>query len=196
MAAINYRYTWQGINADEVKEQIDPAMPFAPGAPFPGAILDVATDDGFPKSDMDEAMAEQGWQFVEAWDATTPPNTPYPVPSWISLTTGTTALPNGVETTVQTIGFGTISFLAAFFYQWSAMVTKDAAAGSVTFRLKVDGTVIDEVTQDFDANEQEIVAAVMQGSLPTGPHTLELTATSNAGDATYNDGSGVLANFG
>jgi hypothetical protein len=65
MAAIVYRYQWAGINPEQVKSQINPATPFVPQSPVTTAAIDVTTDDAFPKSDLDDAMAAQGFLYTE-----------------------------------------------------------------------------------------------------------------------------------
>jgi hypothetical protein len=69
-----YRYEWNGINLQDVKRLMRPAAdPSISAGPAPQPLIDItiAAPSGSDAADLENAMAVQGWTFVEA-DPVTP----------------------------------------------------------------------------------------------------------------------------
>jgi len=66
-----YRYRWIGLNIGRVNTQIDPLLPAAIVKVGTRPLIDLTADDS-TKTDLDEAMLAQGWEYRETDPAQSP----------------------------------------------------------------------------------------------------------------------------
>lgn len=75
MPAATYRYVWSGVAVADLVRGLDPTVTPTEAQPFPLPTIDITLSDNgpVPKKDLDEAMVQAGWGFLEIAPA---PGTP------------------------------------------------------------------------------------------------------------------------
>lgn len=59
-----FRYKWAGIDVNTVNGLVDPEFPISASDPSVLVTIDITVDES-QKSNVDEAMGEQGWTYLE-----------------------------------------------------------------------------------------------------------------------------------
>lgn len=169
-----YRYTWKGIDADDVAKLLDPSLVVSVLGPAPAPVIDVVlnSSSATDKDDLDAAMFQKGWLYF----STDPPAQPQgiilrqEIPAKLLSDSSTTSDTFADLIVVPiTTGAGVLGLIA------SAVSTAIVTPGY--FRITVDGVTVANGAHGVGMMNMFLGVRIL---VPAAAHTVKLQWRTDA----------------